>query len=413
MTKSNKPLVVAFVTTEYVTEKNFDGGLSNYLHRVAISLKQLGHYPVIFVISDKNEKLIYQNIEVYRLRIRGWKLIKLINLLTLRQINSLISLPWLSFSINHQLKKYHKILNFSLIQYPSCAGLALFRLKEIPSIIRISGYLPLWNKAYEARRTINLISNEKIEDIAYTKADALFAPSQLNAKAVEEAIGKPVTVIETPFILETTNLDDSLYQTHLKDKKYLLFFGTIGLMKGCGLIADIIYPLLQNNPDLSFVFVGKDKGYLGFQGKSILEQIKENAAEYQDRVIHFGRLTHDYLYPIIAHAYAVVLPSRVDNFPNTCLEAMAHKRIVIGTEGTSFEQLIIDGVSGFLCQKDNARDLLKTIEKVLQLNSENKTKIEEKAYQRIEELRPEKVVTQLIEFYQKTIEQYYLSNHEN
>lgn len=406
MTVNHVPLRIAFVTTEYVTEKNFDGGLSNYLHRVAMSLKQLGHHPVVFVITDRDEKLTHQGIEVNRLRVRGWKLMRLINLLTLRQFSGITYLLWLSFYINFVLKRLNNQYKFSIIQYPSCAGLGLFRVKEIPSIIRISGYLPLWNKAYEARRTISLVGNEKIEDIAYTKADALFAPSQLNAKAVEEAIGRSVTIIETPFILETTDLNDSLYQTYLKDKKYLLFFGTIGLMKGCGLIAEIIYPLLQNNPDLHFVFVGKDKGYLGFQGKSILEQIKENAADYQDRVIHFDRLTHDYLYPIIAHAYAVVLPSRVDNFPNTCLEAMAHKRVVIGTQGTSFEQLIMDGISGFLCEKDNAQDLLKTINKALKLNPEDKAKIEEKAYQRIEELRPEKVVNELVNFYHQVIDNF-------
>ena len=407
MTTNKSPLTVALVTTEYVTEKNFDGGLSNYLHRVALSLKQLGHNPIVFVITDRDEKLTHKEIEVHRLRVRGWKLMRLFNLITLRQFSTIIYLLWLSFYINFTLKKIHKTKQFSIVQYPSCAGIGLFRVKEIPCVIRVSGYLPLWNKAYEAKLTLNMRGNEKIEDIAYTKADALFAPSQLNATVVEKAISKPVTVIETPFILETTKLNYSLYEQHLKNKKYLLFFGTIGLMKGCGLIADIIYTLLQKFPDLYFVFVGKDKGYLGFQGKSVMEKIKDNAKEFKDRVIHFDPLTHDYLYPIIANAHAVVLPSRVDNFPNTCLEAMAHKRIVIGTEGTSFEQLIQDGISGFLCQKDNAKDLLQTIKKVLKLTEEEKNKIEENAYQRIQQLSPDQVVNQLVDFYRKVIDNFY------
>jgi glycosyltransferase involved in cell wall biosynthesis len=398
------PIKVALVTTEYVTETNsFDGGLANYIHRVALSLKQLGYHPVICVISNKNEKLIYQGIEVYRLKIRGRNIIRVINLLTLTQIRAWTSSLWTGFYLNHLLRKLHKTCNFSIIQYPSCLGLGFFRIPEIPSIIRISAYIPLWNQAYELNRTLNIRLGEKVEDMAYSKADALFAPSLLNAQAVEQAIGRKVKVIETPFILDTTELDESIYTTHLKDKKYLLFFGTIGLMKGCGLIAEIIYPLLQSYPDLYFVFVGKDKGYLGFQGKSIMEEIKNNAAENQDRVIHFNRLTHNYLYPIIAHAYAVVLPSRVDNFPNTCLEAMAHKKIVIGTQGTSFEQLIIDRVSGFLCDKDNAKDLLQTIDKALKLTPEQKTKIENKAGDRIAELAPKKVVEELVQFYREVI----------
>ena len=407
MNNTQSPLIIGLVTTEYVSEQNFDGGLSNYLHRVALSLKQLGHQPIIMVISNKNEVIDYEGIEVHRIKNWGTFLRKSLDVLTLGQFTLPLRESWIGFFLNQRIEKITKTKNFAIIHYPSCAGLGLFRLKTLPVVVRISSYIPLWNQAYELNPNLNIRLSEKLEDIAYTKADALFCPSLLNAKAVEEAIGRPVKVIETPFILETKSLDDRFYQEYLKDKIYLLFFGTIGLMKGCGLIAEIIHDLLQNYPDLYFVFVGKDKGYSGFKGKSIMEQIKKNAAEYQDRAIHFDRLTHDYLYPIIAHAYAVVLPSRVDNFPNTCLEAMAHKRVVIGTEGTSFEQLITDGVSGFLSEKDNAEDLLKTIGKVLGLSAEDKAKIEEKAYERIQELRPEKVVNELVDFYRQVIEEFY------
>lgn len=407
MNKTESSLTIGLVTTEYVTEGSFDGGLANYLHRVALSLQQLGHKPIVMVLSNQNQVFNHKGIEVHRIKFKEAPIAKFLNLLTLRQLKHITYYSLLSFSLNRVIKKINKTKHFSIIHYPSCAGLGLFRVKTIPSIIRISSYLPLWNQAYELKPTLNMKLSEKVENIAYTKVDALVAPSKLNAQAVELAIGKPVEVIETPFILETTELDDSLYQTHLKDKQYLLFFGVIGLMKGCGLIAEIIHPLLKNNPDLSFVFVGKDKGYLGYKGISIMKQIKDNAAEHQDRVIHFDKLTHEYLYPIIAHAYAVVLPSRVDNFPNTCLEAMAHKKIVIGTQGTSFEQLIVDGVSGFLCDKDNASDLLKSINKVLELNSETKAKIEEQAAARIEQLSPEKVVNQLVNFYRQVIDNFH------
>lgn len=410
MNREQSSITIALVTTEYVTEENFDGGLSNYMHRVALCLKQLGHNPIVIVTSKKNEIIYHKGIEVHRVKLRGWKLMRLINLLLLDKLSSITYLLWLSFYLNSfVIKKINQNQKISIVHYPSCAGLGLFRLKNIPSIIRISSYIPLWNKAYELKPTLNVKLSEKIEDIAYIKADALIAPSYLNAKAVEQVVGKDVAVIETPFILETTDLDYSVYEEKLKNKKYLLFFGTIGIMKGCGLIAEIIQPLLQKYPDLHFVFVGKDKGYLGFKGESVMDRIKRKAAQFQDRVIHCEPLTHNYLYPIVANAYAVVLPSRVDNFPNTCIEAMAHKRIVIGTQGTSFEQLIQDGISGFLCQKDNASDLLNTIETVLQLNPQEKTIIEEQAFQRIQRLSPEIVVNELVDFYKQVIEEF---NHK-
>lgn len=43
---------IAFLTTEFVNESNFSGGLANYLLRVCLGLKELGHKPKVFVITD-------------------------------------------------------------------------------------------------------------------------------------------------------------------------------------------------------------------------------------------------------------------------------------------------------------------------------------------------------------------------
>ena len=42
---------VALITSEFVTESVFDGGLANYIFRVAKALIQLNHIPVVFVSS--------------------------------------------------------------------------------------------------------------------------------------------------------------------------------------------------------------------------------------------------------------------------------------------------------------------------------------------------------------------------
>jgi hypothetical protein len=50
---------IAFLTSEFISEKeSFDGGLSNYLYKVALELLKNGHNPIIVVVSKKNE-LIY------------------------------------------------------------------------------------------------------------------------------------------------------------------------------------------------------------------------------------------------------------------------------------------------------------------------------------------------------------------
>lgn len=412
-------LTIILATTEYVTEDFFDAGLSNYVHRVALGLKELGHRPIVFVLSHENEDVfIHKGIEVHRFRVYTGTYLKIFK--TSKYNDSLFRFwNWITFGklyhstiqvlMSWQLREKLKQIEhpISVVQYPNCAALGLFRLKNVPKITRISGYLPQWNDAYGLKRTLDIWLMEKQEDLANKLSDALFCPSELNARTIEKIVKKDVKVIESPFMIETETLNHSIYEKNLKGKEYLLFFGTIGIMKGCGLIAEIIYSLLAFKEDLFFVFVGKDKDYLGFQGKSMMDKIRENAAENKERVIHFDKLTHDYLYPIVANAYAVVLPSRIDNFPNTCIEAMGHQQIVIGTNGTSFEQLIEHGISGFLCEKDNPQDLLRIIKEVLSLTEEKRLEIGEKAYQRTQQLQPEKVINQLVDFYRQTINDFH------
>jgi glycosyltransferase involved in cell wall biosynthesis len=210
---------------------------------------------------------------------------------------------------------------------------------------------------------------------------------------------KQIDIIETPYLSNSAS-DNSLYEKFLKEKKYLLFFGTLGVLKGGATIANCIFDLLDQTPNLYFVFAGKDVGY---RGKPMMEYIKMKAQNHHNRIIHFDKMPHEKLYPIITHAVAVVLPSRIDNLPNTCIEAMALGKIVIGTYGTSFEQLIQDGENGFLCAIDNSEDLLRTIKKVFQLTDSQKENISRKAKERIALLKPEKIVNQLITLYADTL----------
>jgi glycosyltransferase involved in cell wall biosynthesis len=119
-------------------------------------------------------------------------------------------------------------------------------------------------------------------------------------------------------------------------------------------------------------------------------------------VLYFDRMPHASLYPIIEHAEAVVLPSRIDNFPNTCLEAMSLGKIVVGTRGASFDQLIDDGESGFLCEIDDRKSLLAAIERALA--TDDADAIGARARARIEELRPDLAGARLVEAYEELLE---------
>jgi glycosyltransferase involved in cell wall biosynthesis len=135
-----------------------------------------------------------------------------------------------------------------------------------------------------------------------------------------------------------------------------------------------------------------------------MEYLWEKAGRYRGRILSLGDMRHELLYPIMANARAVVIPSLVENFPNVCLEAMAHRRVVIGTRGTAFEQLLEDGASGLLCEPGDPASLVEAVEKALRLSDGEREKMGERAAERIRALRPEIVVEQLLSFYRDVMD---------
>jgi glycogen synthase len=389
---------IALVTTEFVTESLFDGGLANYLLRLALSLKKYGHSPIIFVTTDRQEVILYRGIEVHRVNAPFKVLPQLSQFPLLQKFYRTYLYISISQKINSYISKIHEQNPFDLVQYTHLIGLGLFRLKQIPSIVRLSGYTQAWMDAYEVK---GYRQQYIFENLAMRRMDGIFGPSQLICSILEEKLHRSIRVIESPYLLDIDADDPRTFDTYLSQKKYLLFFGTIGLMKGVGTITKVLKIIFQRYPNLYFVFIGKDHGTP--DGQPLVPQLYKAAGEYQDRVIYLGRLRHEELYPILDHAFAVLLPSRIDNFSNTCIEAMAHKRIVIGTRGASFEQLIEDGKSGFLCEVDNEETLLDAVDKVMSLNSSERELIGIRAWERIQKLHPDVVVNQLLNYYSEVI----------
>jgi glycogen synthase len=306
-------------------------------------------------------------------------------------------------ALNRALARFHYQNPIDIVQYCHLGGSSLFKKVNVPSVVRLSSYTPLARArgGYEFAQPFQTRQQEFIERLALKKADAIYGPSRIIGRVVEEEIGREVGIIESPFILDTTDLDLSLFSATIEGSEYLLFFGSLSVLKGLVTIADILYTLLSRYPKLKFVLVGKQ--IADYQRAPMMDYVWDRAKEHRDRVIYLGQLHHEQLYPIIANAKAVVLPSRIDNFPNTCLEAMALSQIVIGTHGTSFEQLLVDGVSGFLCDIDDPKSLLASIEKALGLTDETRARMGKMAAARIYDLRPERVVKQLLDFYYEVI----------
>ena len=100
----------------------------------------------------------------------------------------------------------------------------------------------------------------------------------------------------------------------------------------------------------------------------------------------------------------MVLPGLMYYLPNACIEAMYFQKVVVGTEGASFEQLITHGKDGFLCEIGNSEDLYEKMKMAVSLTSEYRVQMGIQAGKRIDKLKPEVAVKKLLRLYEYMVE---------
>jgi glycosyltransferase involved in cell wall biosynthesis len=236
------------------------------------------------------------------------------------------------------------------------------------------------------------------------RSDRSFAPSELMVRCFSGSRGSRPDLLRSPVAVHSEDLDDSFYETHLKGMKYLLYFGTLNRMKGVEVLSRAIGSLVEEFPDLHVVFIGRtgslrDKQYYA-------RKILRGNGPWSDHMHHFQALPKDLLYPAVRGAYGVVIPSLIDNYPNTCLEAMQFGRIVVGTKGSSIDEMIVDGETGILAEKGNVESLRTGIHRLLNLSIAEKREMELRIEQAFATIVAEDRIGQLIQFYRTTIDMF-------
>lgn len=284
-------------------------------------------------------------------------------------------------------------------------------------MIRLSDYPALWsganrpefdfNKCVASRRL-----DEEVQFIALKRADALIVPSVLVQRLIKDRIGIEPRLIESPVLIEDEN--KVIFKENFESDQYFLTYSELNYRKEIHIIAKIVDQLLDQYPDMKYVVCGRDKLIL-YENKYIFvsELFKLHITKNIDRFVFMGEISErSRMFSIIQNARLCILPTRVDNLPNTCLEAMALGKMVVSCtsdQGTSVEQLIIDGYNGLLSTVDDAESLYRKIIYAMQVSEADRELIQNRAKERVKELRPEKIYIEMMNVYKETIEQF---NHD-
>ena len=268
-------------------------------------------------------------------------------------------------------------------------------ITSIPNIIRISSLTVLYSelgKGYYGIRPDLVRAQIEIESETYQSANYIVGPSSYMLSKLLTYGSQHKYRLPTP--IEINNNSKPLGKSILSNR--VGFFGSVDYRKGVDLLIDAISNVQILELELFICGRLNDDSDENSTIKSRV--ISEKFIHYSDS------LPKQQLFELMGDMDVIILPSRVDNFPNTLLESMAMGKIVIGPNAWGFEEVIEHGVNGLLFECGNLNSLVRVIENFFSMSQKERILMEEKAFHSAQNYAGSKVFNEILDVYQQCID---------
>ncbi len=222
----------------------------------------------------------------------------------------------------------------------------------------------------------------RMERFCMLAADALLSPSSFLAHEVAHEIAQPVDAIDViPY--PSVPLPSP---TATPEHGDLVFFGRLEPRKGVMELVEACHHLWSRGCDFRLTLIGDDTPF-GPRGLSVGAWLRQQYRRWIDGgylVVAGASLSPDALWQRLARAWAVVVPSTWENYPNVCIEAMRLGKLVIAsTSGGQAEMIGIGGECGMLFSWEQPGSCAAVIEQALSLSVAQVQTIGARARERI------------------------------
>jgi glycogen synthase len=348
---------IAFITPEFVTDYRNAGGLGNYLLRIGKLLVERGNQAEVFVASDLEPRIImHEGIRVERVPPVARRLF----LRILRQISRVggigyaVALVTQACALAAAIQRRHREAPFDIVQSADyrAVGLAVRPVKGRVHLVRCSTAADLYNGVF-GDRSKSQKWRERLERTTLRRADKAYAPSRFIAAHYLIRHGIPVEVLRPPSALEVAPSSDA--PCGLPDR-FLLHFGQLGKKTGTPWLSEALRVAFELEPSLRMVWVGRGPF-------NEIASLQDTLGRHRSKILILYPLPKPELYAVLQRADATVLPSLVDNLPNTAIESLMLGVPVIGTRGASIDELVEEGVTGHLVAPGDVEGLAYAIVK--------------------------------------------------
>jgi glycogen(starch) synthase len=389
-------LNICLVSQEYPPETGW-GGIGSYIYEMAKAFNERGN--CVVVLSRAVEKESYKftdGIHVYRILPKWnlsnvrfyWRFQKFIN--------------GYRYAVAKKLDELVKKYNIDIIESSEIyADLFYYQLtrKRRPAIA-VKLHTPRWlvDRISSNRPELWNILEYLAEKFTIKKADSAYSCSHALLLAGEKYFPKKnYSVVYNPISLSNTIPEKG------DDSKTILFVGRLEWRKGVQIFGKVIPEVLRKRPDVNFVFLGPDSNWHG--GHSLKEYILNQIPDNMKSSVNFhGGVPREKVLEYLLKASICILPSLWENFPYTCLEAMAHGCAVVGSRNGGMAEMIEDGVSGVLIDPEKPEEISRAILRLLS-DGHQRSQMGQNAASRVRNIfSRDRIIEQTLEVYDQALQ---------
>ena len=356
---------IGFLTSEYPHEKTGNsGGLGTSIKNLAHALSALGHEVVILVYGQKQDAIFLDDaVEVHQ--IKNIKFKGLSWYLTRKKIEK---------SINFLYEK-NKI---EIVEATDWTGITSFiKPKKCPIVIKLNGSDTYF--CHLDKRPVKWM-NKFHEKRALQNADGHVSVSAYTAKMTNQVFNQ-----NHNFTIIHNGIDTRLFEksNDSNEKNIILYFGTLIRKKGLLELPLAFNIIHEKNPDAQLVLVGKDASDIISGNSSTWQMMQELfTPSALEKVTYFGPVAYSEVRKQIEKATVCVFPTYAEALPVSWLEAMAMEKAIVASNIGWGNEIVEDGVSGFLAHPSNHQEYANKILQLLADTSLRKN-MEQNAKERI------------------------------
>ncbi|WP_040207162.1 glycosyltransferase family 4 protein [Neobacillus jeddahensis] len=379
----NRKLHIVFVTKELGINKN-TGGIGTYVWDLAKSIVKSNHnVTVVTEQTDERQELWMEGVRI-------------ICVSPETPANPYLNIKkyWSEFhryrlDIVNTLNNINKEEKIDIVEFAEYRAESLFwNNKSIKTIVR--WHTPLgWE--FNLRKVLYYPINKiirKYEIKCIEKANYISFPSGWMKEKVEEVLSVGNNSIVIP---NGINIDEWNYEftnnLFVKDNEInIVYAGTLNDRKGFKELIEAVQILRKKKYKINLYLIGRQSS----SSRNYLEKNNLTNCEWLNII---DPLNRNLLNQYYAQSDICCFPSWFETVGIVNLEAMASKGIVISSTNSGMREIIEDGVNGYLVNPKDSNLLAKKIEEAINLNTDSKNKIQEKARETIEQSIANKVVS--------------------